>query len=257
MNNQESETISSLQKLGLTYYGAKAYVTLIRTGGSKASDISREADIPRSKVYEVLGRLADEGWINVRRSRPLVYSARHPRDVIGDRKDELLTEVNQATTELSSLFEREVEKEPPNAWLVRGKENIISKVAEMMRRADSEISMLGSLYFPEEMSVFNSMSSWMERRGITFRTITRDKIEVRGETMELASELENVGARVKLMRTPLIRFVIVDGREIMILFSLVVEDLPDLENVLALWMPRSEVAQLMQSNFNMIWESGG
>ena len=57
MTNQK--TIDLLQKLGLTFYGAKAYATLTTTGTTTPSILVTEAEIPRSRIYEVISR---SGW---------------------------------------------------------------------------------------------------------------------------------------------------------------------------------------------------
>jgi len=54
-------TISTLQKLGLTYYGAKAYAALMKTGMTIPTVLSEESGIPRTKIYEVLRKLKEDG----------------------------------------------------------------------------------------------------------------------------------------------------------------------------------------------------
>ncbi len=71
-----------LLKLGLSDYEARAYVALLLRGPMTAVELSREADVPRSKVYEVLGKLERKGWIGPGEGRPARYSARHPREAI-------------------------------------------------------------------------------------------------------------------------------------------------------------------------------
>ncbi|HEX3014593.1 MAG TPA: helix-turn-helix domain-containing protein [Methanobacterium sp.] len=42
--------LSSLQKLGLTNYGAKTYIVITNFGPIDATDIAKEANIPRTKI---------------------------------------------------------------------------------------------------------------------------------------------------------------------------------------------------------------
>lgn len=57
----DQKTIDLLQKLGLTFYGAKAYATLTTTGTTTPSILATEAEIPRSRIYGVIQRLEERG----------------------------------------------------------------------------------------------------------------------------------------------------------------------------------------------------
>ena len=61
----DERMLSSLQKLGLTNYGAKTYIVITNFGPIDASGIAKEAGIPRTKIYDVLNKLEEDGWINV------------------------------------------------------------------------------------------------------------------------------------------------------------------------------------------------
>lgn len=251
------DTLSALQELDLTYYGSKAYYALILTGTSKASEVSEVADIPRSKVYSVLKRLKREGWVSVEGKRPLLYRAVPPKDIMEEKKKGLVSKVDDAKRELVSVHEGRVEREVPKIWLVRGSRNVIAKTGEILRRTQDNVSMLGSLYLPGEMEMLEDIAPQLDSRGVEMRIMCREIITRAGEEVRLGEELSRLTPHLKTIDTPLIRFNIVDGKEMMIIFSLAVEDGADIDNVLALWMPGSEVASLMQSNFDMVWDSYG
>ncbi|MBS7634379.1 helix-turn-helix domain-containing protein [Candidatus Bathyarchaeota archaeon] len=61
------EVKAALKEMGLTEYEMRAYLYLLKAGLSTASQLSDEANIPYSKVYEVLNSLERRGWIKVRR----------------------------------------------------------------------------------------------------------------------------------------------------------------------------------------------
>ncbi len=74
----DTEAIERLKELGLTEYDAKVYYTLVAKSPLTAIDISREADVPMSKIYVVLSRLENGGWISVVPERPKQYRAVDP-----------------------------------------------------------------------------------------------------------------------------------------------------------------------------------
>ena len=251
----EDNILEVLRALGLTHYGAKAYYALNFLGPSAASTLAQQTGIPRSKVYEVLGRLVREGWATAAETRPLQYRARDPREVLGARRESLVAEVDAASLELSSMFNRAVEREPPNAWMVRGEKNILSRVSDLMGRAREEVLLLGALYLPAEMDALDYLIPAARKRGVTIRALVRESIATDQGEVVLARRLAGLTPDVKVMNTPVIKFIIADRREVMIMFSLVTGEVADLTNALAIWMPRTEVAALMHSNFMMIWNT--
>lgn len=251
----EEHTLEVLRALGLTHYGAKAYYALTALGPLGAAALAQEAGIPRSKVYEVMGRLVREGWATAVDTRPLQYRARDPREVLGARRESLVAEVDAASLELSSMFNRAVEREPPNAWMVRGEEKIVSRASDLLERAREEVLFLGALYLPGELEALERLVPEARRRGVTVRALVRESITTEHGEVVLAQRLRLLTPDVKVMPTPVIKFIIADRREIMIMFSLVTGEVADLTNPLAIWMPRTEVAELMRSNFMMMWGS--
>jgi HTH-type transcriptional regulator, sugar sensing transcriptional regulator len=86
----DEKMLSALQKLGLTYYGAKTYIVITTFSPIDATRIAEEASIPRTKIYDVLTKLEEDGWINVEHGRPMLFTARDPRGIIDERRSDLL-----------------------------------------------------------------------------------------------------------------------------------------------------------------------
>ncbi|MCD1294266.1 transcriptional regulator [Methanocella sp. CWC-04] len=249
----DEKMLDTLQRMGLTYYGASAYMALVEMGPSAAARIAEESGVPRSKIYEVLKRLEEENWVKVEKGRPLTYKANHPRDTIEERKSILYSDIDYASTELSRVYEHHIEKDAPKVWQFRGMDNILSRELDMMSRAKQEIIFLGALYSPEEIDQIKKHMSRAKRKGISVRIITRPALSLKDRTVDLVKEFSPVVPDIKLLKTPFIKFVVIDGKEILIMFSKVSEDVPDLDNVVAIWTPNRDIASLMQSNFNMMW----
>ncbi len=250
----DEKVLTTLQRMGLTFYGSKAYAALVAMGPSSPGDIAKEADIPRSKIYEVLKRLEEEGWARVERGRPLKYKPRRPQEAIEERKAVLFSDVEYATAELSSIYERHIDKESPKVWLIRGMDNISERISDMMARAKHDIVLLGALYSAGEIDRIKKQMERARKKGVNVRIITRHSIELKDRDIDLVQALSGVVPDIRLYKTPFIKFVVIDGREILIMFSKVTDDVPDVENAVAIWTPNHEVASLMQSNFNMMWD---
>ena len=75
---QPGELISRLSALGLTTYEAKAYVALLGRGSFTAAEVARQGELPRQRVYDVLGTLVEKGLASARPGRVVKYAATAP-----------------------------------------------------------------------------------------------------------------------------------------------------------------------------------
>ena len=142
------ETLDTLQKLGLSAYEAKAYMALAASGPTTATVLVAESEVPRTRIYGVLKRLEEKKWITVAKGRPSTYTPRYPKDTIEQRRALLCAELDRCSTNLTLLYDRQIENEALNALLVRGFESISAKMMEMMDRARRSITIVGSFLSP-------------------------------------------------------------------------------------------------------------
>lgn len=69
---------ADLARLGLTGYEARAYVGLLGRGSFTAAQVSRQADLPRQRIYDVLGSLVEKGLAVARPGKVVKYGAVAP-----------------------------------------------------------------------------------------------------------------------------------------------------------------------------------
>lgn len=249
------KTISMLQKLGLTLYGAKAYTALVSTGPTTATVLANEAEIPRTKIYETLKRLEEEKWVIAEKGRPTIYTPRYPREIIEERKSSLYSEIDEVSNQLTITYDQLMEKENPKVWLIRGIENITSKTMEMMDRAKQGIMLMGALYSPGEIEPLKKHILMAKKRGVSVRIITRPTMRSSAGVVEIVKSLLPVTTDIKISRPPYIKNVIIDDREILVVYSRVEEGVTDLDNMVAIWVSNTSVASYMASNFNLMWDA--
>ncbi len=254
MIRYDERLIADLRMLGLTNYCARAYLALVSLGPMGAAAVAEASGVPRSKVYDVLRRLVREEWITTTGTRPLGYAARDPRDAIGSRRERMLDELDSTAAELQTRYDGVVEKEPPNAWMIRGSKNIAARVRDILGRAREEVLLLGALYLPEELETMVGVAPELHRKGVRVRVLTRSMIVTADGTIDLVKELRPLTDEVRVIRAPMIKFLVADGRDILIMFSPVIGEVPDLAGSVAIWLPRSEVAAQMKGNFYMVWD---
>ncbi|MCK5151639.1 MAG: TrmB family transcriptional regulator [Candidatus Thorarchaeota archaeon] len=137
-------TLKALKELGLTEYEVQAYVALVDGGMMSASDISTKSGVPFSRVYDVLGRLEEKGFIQIQRGRPTIYVAKSPQEIVRlvrlawEEKLEKSSKI--VVNELQPRFERETPAtRTRDVWLLHGRPNILAKALEMLEGAREEI----------------------------------------------------------------------------------------------------------------------
>ena len=96
-----SGTYTLLEKLGLTEYEAKTLNTLFSLKEAEAPEISRTAQVPKTRVYDVLERLIEKKLIIEIKGRPKLYRTIEPKKAIDvlmiAKKDQLKEIENEAT----------------------------------------------------------------------------------------------------------------------------------------------------------------
>ncbi len=249
----DEKMLSSLQKLGLTSYGAKTYIIITNFGPIDASNIAKEANIPRTKIYDVLNKLEEEKWITVEHGRPMLFTARDPRNIIDEHRSTLLTEIDSLLSEMSMMYDQQIKKEIPKVWLIHGKDNITAKLLDMVSKARKSVMMLGDIYFPEEVESLKSIIPKAKRNSISFRIIASGVIKTSEGKIDLINAFAEVQPEMITSEKPPIKYVIVDKKELLIIFPKIHEDILDLNKVVALWIPSPVVASSMVDMFNMRW----
>jgi len=77
-----------LEEVGLTGYERKALVTLMVHGVADAETLCRKGEVPSSKIYQAMEKLAHLGLVEIQPTRPKLYSAL-PGDEVVNRLVEI------------------------------------------------------------------------------------------------------------------------------------------------------------------------
>jgi sugar-specific transcriptional regulator TrmB len=144
------EAKKTLHELGLTAYETAVYLSLVERGVMAASEVSESANVPFSKVYEVLNRLERKGWIDVERGRPSRYFAKAPTEALEATRrgfDEKMQSWTRAfEEELQPLYEKRELREKPDIWILRGETSVLAKLQEMLGKARREVMIAAPIF---------------------------------------------------------------------------------------------------------------
>lgn len=104
VNGKEGEIVDMLRDFGLSNYEAKMYFTLLTIGEAKVMKITRKASVPHSKAYDVLDRLQEKGFVELKGTSPKRYRARVLEETADLTKRRKLREVDELEKNRQKLY---------------------------------------------------------------------------------------------------------------------------------------------------------
>jgi sugar-specific transcriptional regulator TrmB len=133
----------ALREMGLNAYEIDAYIELLEGGQMTAMEISQQATVPYSKIYEVLNSLKEKGWIKSSETRPFKYYPVPPLEATRFTKlrleDKYLNWENTVAENLQPLYEKRELVERPDMLILRGQQAVFTKLEEVLKKASLEI----------------------------------------------------------------------------------------------------------------------
>ncbi len=78
---KDNNLVSLLKELNLTEYEAKALVTLFKFSECDAPTISRNSEIPKTRIYDVLEKLKERGLVLEVYKKPKTYKVINPEEI--------------------------------------------------------------------------------------------------------------------------------------------------------------------------------
>ena len=102
-----------LEQIGLTLYERKALMALMLCGVADAAALCREGDVPTSKIYLAMEKLAGLGLVQVQPTRPKMFAALPPElvvsrivDIARERADRFAAQAPELHAALAGLRSR-------------------------------------------------------------------------------------------------------------------------------------------------------
>jgi len=196
-----------LVKIGFSEYEAKAYVALLRENPITGYQLAKLSSVPRSMIYEVLGKLTARGAaMTLRKEGSTRYApvqAKEFLDQLHREHEELVTSLKDDLTTLDSASDLEY------VWNIEGHENIMAKVEEMIDQAERRI------YLSLLPATFPALRSALERaigRGVQVVIYSTSDLELPGGQVIATPVPEAAQERVEGLWLVLV----IDGEEVLI-----------------------------------------
>jgi sugar-specific transcriptional regulator TrmB len=169
------DPIDKLVKIGFSEYEAKAYIALLRESPVTGYQLSKQSGVPRSMIYEVLGKLTARGAaMTLRKGSSTQYApvpAAEFLDQLHREHEGLIFSLKDDLAALTSAPDLEY------VWNIEGHDNIMAKAEEMIRQAKSRI------YLALLPTTFSDLRSALEkaiRRGVRVVIYTTSHLDLPG-----------------------------------------------------------------------------
>ena len=161
------QIIDQFQAVGVSSQETKVYLALLKKEGISGYQISKETSIPTSKIYTVLNKLVERGFVVATQNRPNQYFPHPPQKLLSELKSEVEDNLQSLADNLKSL---QLSKDGNGllAWNVTGRKDVISQAKEMVDRAESHI-FLGA--WAKELRPLRSNLTKAVKRGVKLRMI--------------------------------------------------------------------------------------
>jgi len=129
--------IDKLVRIGFSEYEAKAYVALLRESPVTGYQLAKLSGVPRSMIYEVLGKLTARGAaMTLRKEGSTQYApvpAQEFLEQLHREQDALISALENDLSDLDAASDLDY------VWNIEGHENIMAKAEEMIGQATCRI----------------------------------------------------------------------------------------------------------------------
>jgi sugar-specific transcriptional regulator TrmB len=131
------EAVESVMELGLTEYEARCFVALAQLSEGTAREISRIADVPQSRVYDIADDLHRMGVVDVQESDPRTYRVASVDRALERLERDYEDALETAADHLSALESRSMA--PRGVWGVADGGSVGDRFLTHLADADEEV----------------------------------------------------------------------------------------------------------------------
>jgi len=202
-----NDPIEKLVRIGFSEYEAKAYVALLRESPVTGYHISKLSGVPRSMIYEVLGKLTARGAaMTLRKGDATQYAPVPPEEFLGQLHrdyEELIVSLKDDLSGLASASDLEY------VWNIEGHENIMARAREMIDQAQEGI------YLALRPATFPALKHGLEdavQRKVRVVVYSTDELDLPGGRVFVAQ----VSAQTLSQARGLGLILVIDGEEVLI-----------------------------------------
>lgn len=250
----EAQLSGFLEKLGLTEYEAKTLTAMFKLSESEVPEISRMAQVPKTRVYDVLEALSQKGLIMEIYGRPKKYKVMEAGaafdSLINSRKLEV-KELEKTAAELRKSLDsnngkiEDIGKE--KVMKVKDKNDFLRILAQEIEGAEKQV--IGLTALTQGQDIIKESLKKAKQKNIDIKLIGKAS----NATKKMLKEYNEMGINVKDYEHGLNAFII-DGKKIVLALTDFAEQKPEYH--FTIWKEHPAMVKALQSYFNECWKQG-
>jgi HTH-type transcriptional regulator, sugar sensing transcriptional regulator len=255
---KSQEKIETLMKLGLTFYQAKAYLTLLSTGPMTVKGIAEASGIARPDLYRVIESLKKEGLVEEILAKPASFQAVSYIQVLPamlKRKQTEQLNLNRETKELFLNLKNNHAVSPceeDNEFtIVPSREAILHKLKEELQKAQNSVfTITTQKRFSDAILEFETYYRKALQRGVKIRLASEKHVPTETALRILLDLTTDSNFELKYFDLPPKAIVsIYDGKEACVALS----STAHLAGSSAIWSSNPCFVALAQNYFENQW----
>lgn len=237
--------IPMLKNFGLSDNEAKVFIALASFGDSRASEIAKNTNVPRSKIYEIIKNLHKKGFAEILPEKIVKFRAvsfeKVSQLLMEDREKEiksLAADGKKISEYIAGMTNNNTIKEDGIGQFVvyKTKKMIRKKIEEMVSTKEKSIFMA---IRPIELKEINYMKKYIKKNGIRILT------HIEGENLNFIKDWSRISELNHTDTYMPARFVIKDGSEVLVFQTTPV----------ALYSKDPRFVELMKNFETILWDN--
>jgi len=162
-----------LTQIGFTEYEAKVYLTLLHENPATGYHLSKKSGVPRSMVYETLGRLSARGAALESVEGRVTFYSPLPPDLLMDRyEDEQRRMTENLRDGLQKLYEATDEDK---VWSITGLQPTLAYASRMIAEAQQEVHLVLA---DDDLEVLFEEIAAAHNKGVSISTLLTGKADL-------------------------------------------------------------------------------
>ncbi|MCD6180808.1 MAG: TrmB family transcriptional regulator [Candidatus Cloacimonetes bacterium] len=220
--------VERLKQSGLTEYESKTYYMLLKRSNFTATELSKLAGVPRTRIYEVLNNLIEKGFCSMIPGKVRRFKAVNPEfafDMLVDTmhsnlelREKLITDLSHS---LMPLYHAEKGNNQPLDYIevIKEQNKITAKVDELESGTLREIVAMNKPPYVKNPRRLIDEGKISPRKGVNYRFLCEVNDTTNPDYLEYLKLWEKQGATVGLVPKLPIKLMIFDRSKIIVHLS--------------------------------------
>ncbi|MBS3063111.1 MAG: TrmB family transcriptional regulator [Candidatus Diapherotrites archaeon] len=245
----EAEVNALLEQLGLTEYEAKTLTALFKLRESEAPEVSRIAQVPKTRVYDVLDRLTKRKLVIEIYGRPKKYRVVDAETVFGElisQKKSEISELEQKANQVKELLSitNGGDEASERVMKVKDKFDFMRILAQEIDQAKEQVVAFTGL--DREHAHLRDAIKNAAKKNVKVKLISKIPNEVR----KLAKEYSEAGVDLRELEHGMHAYLI-DGKKVILALSDFAQDRPEYH--FTIWNNNKPMATALNHYFDACW----